>query len=141
MVHALAECRRVLTPGGLLIDLRPFAGNWPLEVARGARHWTVGTLDDSLERPDDQAANAAMAAAVRAGWFVLERTLTFTFTWYWDTLDELEAYIAERWSTVMQLPGETRAAARRRLEAAGPGARLRFCRRMLLGRYRRREAP
>src|SRR5689334_206395 len=141
MVHALAECWRVLIPDGLLIDLRPFAGNWPLDVVWGAHHQTAGPLDDSLERPDDQAANAAMAVALRAGWFVPERVTTFTFAWYWDSLDELEGYIAERWSTVIQMPPETRAAALQLLAAAGPGARLRFRRGMLLGCYRRRDEP
>lgn len=137
MVHALAECWRVLTCGGLLLDLRPFAGNWPLEAVAGRRTWLAGTLDDSRERPDDEAANAAIAHAVRAGWFRAERTTTFEYAWYWDTLAELEAYIAERWTTVMRLPPRTRAAAERRLATAGPGARLRLRRGMLIGRYRR----
>ncbi len=137
MVHALAECRRVLTPGGLLIDLRPFAGNWPLEVVTATHQWPAGTLDDSQERPDDQAANGAIAAALDAGWFVEERATTFQFAWYWDTLAELEAYIVERWSTVMRLPVGTRRAVQRLLAEAGPGARVRFRRGMRLGRYRR----
>jgi hypothetical protein len=141
MVHALAECRRVLTPGGLLIDLRPFAGNWPLDVMTPTQQWTAGTLDDSLEQPDDQAANAAIAAAVRAGWFVPERATTFEFAWYWDTLAELEAYLVERWSTVMRLPPETRRAVQRLLAAGGPEARIRFRRGMRLGCYHRSDGP
>lgn len=137
MVHALAECRRVLTPEGLLIDLRPFAGNWPLEVVTATRQWAAGPLDDSQEQPDDHAANGAIAAALHAGWFVEERTTTFPFAWYWDTLAELEAYIAERWSTVVRLPEDTRRAVEQLLAEAGPDARLRFRRRMRLGRYRR----
>src|SRR4051795_8515819 len=100
MVHALAECWRVLTLGGLLIDLRPFAGNWPLEVVAGPGRpggyppgiWPAGTLDDAQERPDDEAANAALAHAVRAGWFVKEHATTFEYAWYWDSLAELAAY-------------------------------------------------
>src|SRR5690348_14592147 len=129
MVHALAECRRVLTAEGLLIDLRPFPGNWPLEVLRGPRvpagslpeAWPAGRLDDTQERPDDAAANAALAQAVRAGWFDRERAATFEYAWYWDTLVELEAYIAERWNTVMRLPRRTRAAAQQLLATGGPG--------------------
>ena len=33
MVHALAEIRRVLVSDGVLIDLRPLADQWPVEVA------------------------------------------------------------------------------------------------------------
>jgi hypothetical protein len=147
MVHALAECRRVLRVGGLLIDLRPFPGNWPLEVVGGAgdRGGTgpevrrAGPMDDTPVRPDDEAANAALAQAVRAGWFQRERATTFAYAWYWDTLAELEAYIAERWNTVMRLPRGTQAAARQLLEAGGPAARLRLRRGMLIGRYRRED--
>ncbi len=137
MVHALQECGRVLAPGGLLIDLRPFAGNWPLEVVAGRHRWSAGPLDDSQEQPDDAAANAALAHAIQAGWFVGERATTFQYAWYWDTLAELEAYIAERWTTVMRLPPATRAAVIRLLARTGPGARLRLRRGMLLGCYRR----
>jgi hypothetical protein len=145
MVHALAECRRVLTTGGLLIDLRPFAGNWPLDVVGRPRRpgghppqaRTAGTLDDSQERPDDEAANVALTGALRAGWFVEEGATTFEYAWYWDSLAELEAYIAERWATVMRVPAQTRRAVVRLLAAAGPGACLRLRRGMLIGRYRR----
>lgn len=137
MVHALRECRRALTAGGLLLDLRPFAGNWPLEVVAGSRVWAAGTLDDSQEIPDDRAANAAMADVVRREWFRPEQATTFEFAWYWTSLAELEEYIAARWSTVMRLAGPVRAAVRRGLAEAGPGARVRFRRGMLLGRYRR----
>src|SRR5689334_10752359 len=149
MVHALRECWRVLRVGGLLIDLRPFAGNWPLEVVirpqvpggEGLDVWLAGTLDDSQERPADVAANAAMAQAVRAGWFRSERATTFEYIWYWDTLAELEAYIADRWATVMRIPVQTRQEASRLLASAGPDARLRLRRGMLIGSYRRAAEP
>lgn len=137
MVHALREGRRVLTPEGLLLDLRPFAGNWPLEVVAGAQAWAAGTLDDSQEVRDDRAANAAIADLVRHGEFVQERATTFEYAWNWTSVAELEAYIAERWSTVMRLSAPTRAAAVRLVAKAGPGARVRLRRGMLLGRYRR----
>src|SRR4051794_35825045 len=137
MVHALAECRRVLKPDGLLIDLRPFPGNWPLDVVAGPHAWPAGFLDDSLEIPDDQAANESIAQAVGAGWFRTERETTFEYAWYWDSLAELEAYIVERWSTVMRLPEQTKATAVQLLAAGGREVRLCFRRGMRLGRYRR----
>ena len=45
MVHALSEVRRVLSPDGILIDLRPLADNWPVEVVslREVRRTGSGT--------------------------------------------------------------------------------------------------
>ncbi|HEY5268876.1 MAG TPA: hypothetical protein VII97_00945 [Anaerolineales bacterium] len=35
MVHALEEIQRVLAPGGTLLDLRPLADCWPVEIVLG----------------------------------------------------------------------------------------------------------
>lgn len=74
---------------------------------------------------------------MRSGWFREERATTFEYAWYWDSPAELEAYIAECWTTAMRLTEPTRTAAERLLAAAGPDARLRLRRGMLLARYRR----
>lgn len=137
MVHALEECRRVLTARGLLIDLRPVAGNWPLAAVAGGRVWPAGPMDDTVKRPADRASDAALRQVVRAGLFRPARATTFPYAWYWDSLAELDAYVADRWAGVMALPAPTRAAAARALAAAGPGARLRLRRGMLLAVYRR----
>jgi len=137
MVHALEECRRVLQPGGLLVDLRPYDGVWPLEVVgdRGTRR--AGALDYSQDGPDDAAADAAIDEAVRLGWFHRERTTTFKFAWYWHSLTALETYMAERPTKIFWAPASARVAAADALAAAVPGARLRVRRGMLIGRYRK----
>jgi hypothetical protein len=136
MVHALEECRRVLARGGLFIDLRPYAGNWPLAVVADGRVWPVGRMDGRVRRPTDRACDAALRRAVRAGLFRPVRATTFPFAWYWDSLAEMEAYLADRWTDVMALPPATRAAAVATLAAAGPDARLRILRGMRLAVYR-----
>jgi hypothetical protein len=71
MVHALEEIRRVLQPAGTLIDLRPLAGRWPVDVVsrrETLRAGQVSDLQQGLE--DDAAANRAMAKAAEDRWFV-----------------------------------------------------------------------
>jgi hypothetical protein len=137
MVHALEECRRVLQPGGVLVDLRPYDGVWPLEVVAGTSSRRVGALDFSQDSPDDAAADAAIDEAVRVGWFQRERTARFKFGWYWDSLAALEKYIAERTVKIYWNPASTHEAAAAALATAKPGARLRIRRGMLIGRYLR----
>ena len=126
----------MLRPDGLLIDLRAYPGAWPVDVVTGAQAWHAGPVDDSGAQADDTAADTALAGAVAAGWFTPEVQTTFAFPYYWDSLAELDAYATERWAGVIGVPAATRRAARRLLAAAGPGARLRLRRGVLLGRYR-----
>ena len=45
MVHALREIWRVLAPEGVLLDLRPIADRWPIEVETFRRN--VSTVGES----------------------------------------------------------------------------------------------
>ncbi len=97
MVHALEESRRVLTHNGRLIDIRPLSSYPPVEVitSNGAR--LAGRADDSLGIPDDQAANNAIADAVRQGIFFKDAEEQFEFFYYWDTVEQMQAYVEDRW--------------------------------------------
>lgn len=97
MVHALEESRRVLARNGRLIDIRPLSSYPPVEVitSNGAR--LAGRADDSLGIPDDQAANNAIADAVRQGIFFKDADERFEFFYYWDTMEQMQAYIKDRW--------------------------------------------
>lgn len=106
-MHALSEIRRVLAPTGVLVDLRPVADRWPLEIATATKSQVAGRLQDLPAQLDDDAASAeAIAHAAQAGWFVSERVETFDFLYYWDTLEEMKAYIDEQWEDYVSLPGE-----------------------------------
>ena len=135
MVHALDEIHRVLKPGGLLLDLRPISGETPLEVVRpGRRPELAGFYDEPADHPDDVAANNAVARAVRRGLFHRERDGEFRFAYYWDSVDEMRAYIKEKW-TATRLPGPVSRKARR-LMAPGDG-RVRARVRMIITRLRK----
>jgi hypothetical protein len=135
MVHALKEIWRVLAPGGILLDLRPVSTGWPVEVVAGERVVRVGALDDSLAMTDDLAANRAVEQVVHDGWFSRERQGTFTYDWYWDSLDELREHVEERWHPIA-LP-DTVYAQGQRVAARVESASFRVRVHMIIGRYGR----
>jgi SAM-dependent methyltransferase len=109
MVHALDEIRRVLVPGGILIDIRPLNDRWPVEVvsARGVQE--TGRVDDSPEPLDaDAASNKAMHEVEARGWFRREQQELFSFFYSWDTPSEMEAFVAEDWSDFIELSDEVK---------------------------------
>ncbi|MEK7325455.1 MAG: hypothetical protein AAB217_09400, partial [Chloroflexota bacterium] len=111
MVHALREIWRVLAPGGTLIDLRPLSARWPVEVVVNHQATVAGLVDDSPGAPLDTAANESLAQAAREGLFTREQENSFKYLWYWDTPDEMKAYLEENWAPDAILPDEVLAEA------------------------------
>lgn len=107
MVHALNEIRRVLVPGGLLIDLRPLLDRWPLEVASNSGKREAGRATD-LSGPlaDDEAANQVVEEAVQKSWFLREQEQVFPFFYYWDTPKEMQEYLDDTWDDVIRIEEE-----------------------------------
>jgi len=136
MVHALKDIRRVLARGGLLLDLRPLSGAWPVEVVGAGGVMVTGHVDESEDIADDRAADAALAAVAQAGLFARERDGAFDFSWYWDSLGEAQAHIAEKWPEA-RVPEEVLAETQRQMARAGEGARVRATARVVISRSRR----
>lgn len=137
MVHALREIWRVLAPEGVLIDLRPLSAGWPVEVVVGQQAAVAGLVDDSPGVPLDTAANESLEQAAREGLFAREREGSFKYLWYWDTPDEMKAYLEENWAPDAILPDEVLAEARRLINKAGEGGRARVRLHMIISAWRK----
>lgn len=137
MGHALEEVWRIVAAGGKLIDLRPIATHWPIEVVNGGRAMPMGTVDGTLRAAHDNASHQAMVAAVRKGRFRKEREAFFEFAYYWDSLDELTAYVDDCWSDTMVLPESAIEQIGRLVLATPIQHKIRIRRQMMIARYRR----
>lgn len=140
MVHALLECWRVLKPDGLLIDLRPFHSNPPLEIRTADEIFVPGHVDDSGGAPDDIAADEAIAEVVRHGQFLRTMQDTFNLADYWDTLDGLLEHAEESWRDFACVPPFVVAAARRCVASAGPYYKVRVRRVIHITTYQKLPA-
>ena len=90
MVHALREIRRVLTPRGTIIDLRPICVDVPLRIFTAAGWKSAGMVYRGEERGHDVAANRAMRRVVNAGEYAFVKLEYFAYNWYWNTLNEFK---------------------------------------------------
>jgi hypothetical protein len=138
MVHALNEIRRMLAPDGILIDLRPLAANWPIEVATSQDFLEAGKLSDtSTGLEDDRAANESMANAEAQKWFIRQREEFFPFFYYWDSPNEMKEYVDEHWADFMTVDETTWKNVRSRWAVANADARLRVRVKMLITRWKK----
>jgi len=91
MVDALRESHRVLRGDGRLIDLRPAPVHRRVGLQRGGRFLLIGVMRERLD--DDRAADRAVRAALRRGWFVKESEQRFECRRVFDRLPEFEAWL------------------------------------------------
>jgi hypothetical protein len=136
MVHALEEVRRVLLKDGILIDIRPLADRWPVEVGSERGFQETGRVDDlALQVNGDIASNQAMQEVERRGWFRREQEQRFPFFYSWDTPSEMEEFIAEDWSDFIQLAEPAKLATRSAWALAEAQARVRVRVQILITRW------
>lgn len=140
MVHALEEIHRTLIPEGILLDLRPLANRWPVEVVTGRKTHQMGRLTDLPKGlADDMAANTAIVESEQSGWFVKEMDDIFFIYLYWDSPEELLAQMTERWNDFVKLEDETFESIQAAWKKDSGRKRLRIKMKMLLTRLRKRK--
>ena len=140
MVHALSEIRHVLVPGGLLIDIRPLANRWPIQVGSVHSLQETGRVDDlPLQVEGDMAANETMREVESRGWFKREQEVLFPFFYSWDTPSEMEEFIAEDWSDFIEMNETAKRATRSAWASAEAEARVQVRVQILITRWRVRK--
>lgn len=136
MVHALAECWRVLRAGGRLLDLRPHVSGWPVEIVSQDTRVLVGQLDDKAGKSDDISADTAISEAVRRHWFEKENEKFFEYAYYWDTVDKMNAFIEAEWCNLAAVPDNVLSEARRLLKLTSEPVQIHVRKTILIGSYR-----
>jgi hypothetical protein len=138
MVHALEEIRIVLVPGGILIDLRPLADRWRVEVFSARETRQTGRMTDmSLGLEDDKAANLAMVEGEQRGWFLREKEELFPIHYVWDSASEMEEWIDSEWEGFVALEDEARRAARSAWALGDADSQVRVEVKVLITRWRK----
>jgi len=137
MVHALDEIRRVLVPGGVLIDIRPLADRWSIGVGSTGRFKESGRVDDlPIQVNADTASNETMKEAEVRGWFQREQEVFFPFLYSWDTPSEMEEFVAEEWYDFAALSEEAKIATRSAWATANADSRVQIRVKILITRWK-----
>ena len=141
MVHALEEIRRVLVQDGILIDLRPLADNWRVEVVslRGVKK--TGRVVDLPEQTNgDLASNETMREVEKRGWFKREEEELFPFMYSWDTPSEMEEFVSEDWGDFIELEEDTKRATRAAWAVADGDSLVRIKMNILIARWKKNKS-
>jgi hypothetical protein len=96
MVDALSDVCRVLAPEGIVLDLRPRSGRFPLRLVTAARNIQIGVVDASAKIASEAMADAAISHAVEERWLQLTAKRQFGVDIQFDTLRDLAEYVATR---------------------------------------------
>jgi hypothetical protein len=139
MVDALSDVWRVLVNGGTLVDLRPFAGEYPLHLLTRDAAIPIGENDTTRRADDDAAADAAVMCVVDKGLFAARSRIEFEIDIVWDTVRDLQRWVSTRKRTEIR-PSykQLERAYRNAAEESRARPRLRTTRRLLLASYERR---
>ncbi|MCP4361629.1 MAG: hypothetical protein GY796_26765 [Chloroflexi bacterium] len=97
MVHALKQIRQMLAPNGCLIDMHPIGKPAPITVRIGEERHLAGWIREESEYEQYLLADEALQTAVAHNWYQQKADETFAFITYFDSLPDLEQYLAEEW--------------------------------------------
>ena len=138
MVDALREARRVLTPRGVLIDVRPLVAPIVVEVIIAAQSIWAKEVELYVPPDDLAAADAAMQYVISHEGFAFEKSMLFDFEIFCDTAAELTLYAQDRKLRGAEIPHDELEQRQRELSADGKEPRLRCRRRWTLSTYYKR---
>ena len=121
------------------MDLRPVPSSCPIEVVTPEKVVRIGEADAWGMADDDDDADRAIAEAVERGWFALRHETEFDFDFYWDSVREMESFMAGsvRMKSVAPPAAELEKAHRSLAEKGPGGARVRCRRPTMLAVYRK----
>jgi hypothetical protein len=138
MVDALSEIRRVLVPNGILIDMRPLAERWQVEVVSSRGVTESGRVDDLPEQVSgDVASNKAMQEVETRGWFMRDSEEFFPFFYSWDTPSEMEEFVDDDWADFIGLSEEDRGSTRSAWAVGNADSRVRVRVKILIARWKK----
>lgn len=120
-----------------MIDLRPLASGWPVEIVSPDTEILAGRIDDNKRIRVDVASNNAVSAAIQRGWFKKENEDLFEYAYYWDTVEEMMAYVEADWWNAAVVPNDVAVEAHRLVEVAGERVEIRIRRTMVIASYRK----
>jgi len=136
-VHALEEIQRVLAPDGILIDLRPLADNWRVEVVSLREVKKTGRVVDLPNQTNgDATSNETMQAVEKRGWFKREEEELFPFVYSWDTPSEMEEFVSDDWGDFIELEEDTKRATRSAWAVADGDSRVRIRMNVMIARWK-----
>jgi len=130
MVHALQEVWRTLRPGGWMIDLRPVADHWPLEVVKDDTIITTGTIDGTLLMADQRASDEAISIVCNQKRFELRGRILFNIAFHWDSPEELENHFKNEWRNSARMERATQERLLAEWKTAGPGSTIRVLKKL-----------
>lgn len=99
MVHALKQIHDLLVPDGCLIDMHPNGEPPPITVRLEDEHHLVGWVREESDYDAYALADEALATAVSQNIYHRQTQDTFAFITYFDTLPDLQYYLAHEWSS------------------------------------------
>jgi hypothetical protein len=138
MVDALREARRVLTPRGILVDVRPVTAPIVFEVVIATPAIWATEVSSYVGAEENAAADAAVLHVLSGDWFVFEKRHPFDLEIYCDTAEDLKLYAQmHRRMRETEIPYDALEVRRREL-SDGRTARLRCRRSWILSSYRKK---
>jgi hypothetical protein len=107
MVHALLQVRRILRPGGWLINIHDLPAPHVIEVHLSDTIRKVGWLMARDDFEAERSAFNALAQVVSEGHFDLDDEREFSFRLHVDGLDELQGWLSTTWESALLTEGTT----------------------------------